>query len=107
MSDIVIRDLFLGFIPIHVLHHAAIEPVYGLALMDELRAHGYAVGPGTVYPMLHSLERSGLLTRDDRLVLGKVRKYYSITDAGQRALANARRGLRELVAEVLGPDTER
>jgi PadR family transcriptional regulator PadR len=96
-----LRDFFLGFVKVHVLHHAAQEPVYGLALLDELRRHGYELGPGTLYPLLHGLEAAGYLTREDRVVGGKVRKYYAITDAGRLTLAEARVKIAELVAEVL------
>jgi PadR family transcriptional regulator, regulatory protein PadR len=96
-----LRDFFLGFVKVHVLHHAAQEPVYGLALLDELRRHGYELGPGTLYPLLHGLEAAGYLTREDRVVGGKVRKYYAITDAGRLALAEARPKIAELVDEVL------
>ena len=96
-----LRDFFLGFVKVHVLHHAAQEPVYGLALLDELRRHGYELGPGTLYPLLHGLEAAGYLTREDRVVGGKVRKYYAITDAGRLALAEARLKIAELVDEVL------
>jgi PadR family transcriptional regulator, regulatory protein PadR len=97
-----LRDFFLGFVKIHVLHHAAQEPVYGLALLDELRRHGYELGPSTLYPLLHGLEAAGYLAREDRVVGGKVRKYYAITDAGRVALAEARVKIAELVDEVLG-----
>src|ERR687894_2823733 len=103
-----IRDFFLGFVKIHVLHHAAQEPVYGLALIDELRRHGYELGPGTLYPLLHGLEAAGYLAREDRVVGGKVRKYYAITDAGLAALAEVKPKIAELVDEVLeghGPTT--
>lgn len=96
-----VRDFFLGFIKIHVLHHAAEEPIYGVAIMDELRRHGYDVGPGTLYPVLHSLATSRYLRRLDRVVNGKVRKYYMITPAGRQALASAKKQIRELVDEVL------
>ena len=96
-----IRDFFLGFIRIHILHHAAKEPVYGLLLIEELRHHGYDVGAGTLYPVLHDLSESGYLKRQDRIVAGRIRKYYSISGAGLRALALARKQIRELVAEVL------
>jgi PadR family transcriptional regulator PadR len=96
-----LRDFFLGFVKIHILHHAASEPVYGVALIDELRRHGYEIGPGTLYPVLHSLEGAGYLTREDRVVHGKVRKYYAITPEGRRALAEARPKIAELVEEVL------
>jgi DNA-binding PadR family transcriptional regulator len=100
-SERLTRDFFLGFIKVHVLHHAAEEPVYGLAMIEELRRHGYELSPGTLYPVLHSLEKDGYLTREDRNVEGKVRKYYSITESGHAALAEARARIRELVDEVL------
>jgi PadR family transcriptional regulator PadR len=96
------RDFFLGFIKVHILHHAAEEPVYGLAMIDELGRHGYSVSPGTLYPLLHGLEATGYLRREDRNVDGKVRKYYAITEDGRAALAEARARIRELVDEVVG-----
>jgi PadR family transcriptional regulator PadR len=96
-----LRDFFLGFIKIHILHHAAREPVFGLALIRELARHGYDVSPGTLYPLLHELERAGYLAREDRVVHGKVRKYYRITPLGAQALEEARVKIAELVTEVL------
>jgi PadR family transcriptional regulator len=96
-----LRHFFLGFIKIHVLHHAAQEPVFGLALIRELARHGYALSPGTLYPILHELERAGYLECDVRVVHGKVRKYYRATPLGEQALAEARTKIRELVTEVL------
>jgi DNA-binding PadR family transcriptional regulator len=101
VNDTILRDFFLGFIKLHVLHHAAQEPVYGLALIEELRRHGYALSPGTLYPLLHNMEAAGYLVRADRVAGGKVRKYYTATEAGQAALDEARQKIRELVAEVL------
>ena len=96
-----LRDFFLGFVKIHILHHAAQEPVYGLALIQELGRHGYELGPGTLYPILHSMEKAGYLSREDRVVGGKVRKYYAITDEGHAALAETREKIAELVHEVV------
>ena len=33
VDDTILRDFFLGFVRIHILNHAAQEPVYGLALI--------------------------------------------------------------------------
>jgi PadR family transcriptional regulator PadR len=96
-----VRDFFLGFIKIHILHHAAHAPIYSVAIIAELRRHGYDLSPGTLYPLLHSLEAAGYLAREERIVGGKVRKYYTLTDAGHRALDEARPRIRELVDEVL------
>ena len=96
-----IHDFLLGFVKVHVLHHAALEPIYGLAMMEELRRHGYELGSGTLYPLLHGMADSGYLARESRVVNGKVRKYYTITDEGRRALREAREKIAELVHEVL------
>ena len=50
MVDGVLRHLYLGFIRLHILYHAAKEPICGVELMEELQHHGYDVGPGTLYP---------------------------------------------------------
>jgi DNA-binding PadR family transcriptional regulator len=96
-----LRDFFLGFIKIHILHHAAEDPVYGLWLIEELARHGYDLSPGTLYPILHGLEESGYLTSEERVVAGKVRRYYTITAEGEAMLERARGQIRELTGEVL------
>jgi DNA-binding PadR family transcriptional regulator len=97
----VVRQFFQGFIKLHILHHAGEEPVYGLALITELRRHGYELSPGTLYPVLHQLETAGYLRRISRVVDGKARKYYALTRRGRRALTDARAQIAELVGEVL------
>lgn len=99
-----LRDFFLGFVKIHVLQHASQAPVYGLSLIGELGRHGYRLGPGSLYPLLHGLEQAGLLARADRMVGGRIRKYYISTEEGERALHEARLKVRELVGEVLEGD---
>lgn len=90
MKDKVLRKLFLGFIQIHILHHAKKEPFFGAWMIEELREHGYNISPGTIYPILHNLESNNLLRKEDRVVAGKVRKYYSITDNGTEILEKAK-----------------
>jgi DNA-binding PadR family transcriptional regulator len=47
------------------------------------------------------MEADGYLSREDRVIGGKVRKYYAITDAGRAALAEARDKIAELTHEVM------
>ncbi len=101
-----LRDFFLGFIKIHVLHHAAQEPIYGVAMIAELARHGYDLSPGTLYPLLHGLEEQGYLARTDQVVEGRVRKYYVITNEGRAALQEAKHKIAELVREVLENEAE-
>ena len=51
------KYLYAGLIRLHVLHHAAKEPIYGLAMMEELGRHGYKISAGTLYPILHGSKR--------------------------------------------------
>jgi PadR family transcriptional regulator, regulatory protein PadR len=94
------RDLFLGFMKLHILHHAGCEAVYGLGLIEELGRHGYRLSPGTLYPILHEMEQEHLLACETRLVKGKVRKYYRLTAIGRTALRDGKRKARELMKEV-------
>lgn len=96
------RKFFLGFIRIHILYHAQTENVYGVQMMDELSKHGYKLSPGTLYPILHSLEREGFLKSQKKNVEGKIRKYYTTTPAGNKILQEALGKLKELTAEVMG-----
>jgi len=105
-SQKVLRDVFLGFMRIHVLHHAAEEPIYGLEMIEELKRHGYVIGPGTLYPLLHALEEAGLLRSSVKLVFGKNRKYYRTTKAGDALLVKLRAQIRELVHEVVDEHDE-
>ena len=101
MADDVLRHLYLGFIRLHVLYHAAKEPICGTELMEELGEHGYEVGPGTIYPMLHQMQQAGLLTAKAEIVGGKRRNNLRATAAGRKLLTEARTKLRELAGEVL------
>ena len=95
------RIFFLGFIKVHILYHASKEPVFGVWLIEELFRHGYKISPGTLYPTLHRMERDGYLKRINKVVNGKVRKYYQITDKGEQMLEQAKHKIRELVNEVI------
>ncbi len=94
------RELYFGLIRIHVLVHAAHEPIFGLAMMEELAHHGYRIGPGTLYPLLHGLERSGLLRSSVKIVAGRKRRVYTIASAGRKALARASLKVDELHEEL-------
>ena len=94
------RELFTGLIRIHVLVHASYEDIFGLAMMDELRHHGYRIGPGTLYPLLHGMERAGLLRSEVKIVQGRKRRVYKITAAGKKAVESAKTKVEELHHEL-------
>lgn len=100
MQNQIIRKLFLGFIQIHILHHAKKEAFFGSWMIEELREHGYDMSPGTLYPILHNLESKGLLEKEEKTVEGKIRKYYKITSIGVEILEEAKRKAIELFKEI-------
>ena len=100
MDNKVLRKLFLGFIQIHILHHAKEEAIYGSWMLEELHEHGYEISAGTLYPILHNMERDHLLNKEDVNVNGKIRKYYRITERGDNVLQEARAKAYELFKEI-------
>jgi DNA-binding PadR family transcriptional regulator len=94
------QDMYIGLVRLHVLHHAAQEPIFGQGMIQELGRHGYRLGPGTMYPLLHSLERRGWLKSQLVLVDGRRRKCYAATQLGKAALQEASDHVRELFDEI-------
>ena len=58
------------------------------------------LSPGTLYPILHNLEKDGYLISEKQLVNGKFRKYYHATALGKKALAEAIVKVNELLVEI-------
>jgi len=87
---------------IHILHHASEQEVYGQWIIEELAHHGYRLSAGTLYPMLHSLERKGYLRSREKRIGRTARRLYRTTPQGRAALEEAKEKLRELVGEVIG-----
>lgn len=66
--------------------------MYGYEIATVLAARSedvFALGQGTLYPMLYSLEKKGLICPDDSVkqaVGGRKRIYYRLTPKGREAL---------------------
>jgi DNA-binding PadR family transcriptional regulator len=95
------RDLYSGLIRLHVLHHAVEEPVFGLGMIEELARHGYRISPGSLYPLLHGLEKKGYLRSTERRNGKSLRRIYRATPLGRRALAAAKEEVLELLSELM------
>ena len=95
------RDLYSGLIRLHVLHHAVKEPIFGLGMIEELARHGYRVSPGSLYPLLHGLEKKGYLRSKNQRNGKSLRKVYRATPLGRKALTAANKKVRELFRELI------
>ena len=91
MTDKYERQMKKGVLDMLVLRLLKSEPKYGYQIIQELKEKSeetFLLKDGTLYPILYRLE-------DDKLVVSKwseaegkqvPRKYYEITEAGQKAL---------------------
>jgi DNA-binding PadR family transcriptional regulator len=94
------RDLYAGLIRLHILHHAAEGPIFGLEMAEELARHGYRISPGTLYPLLHGLEKKGYLRSAEVRKGQSIRKVYRATPLGKKALKATRIKVGELFGEL-------
>ena len=98
------KDIYSGLIRIHLLHHACEEGTFGLGIIRELQHHGYRIGPGTIYPLLHGMEERGLLRSSFAWIDRRRRKVYYGTRAGKKMLEEAKEKVRELANEIFEND---
>jgi DNA-binding PadR family transcriptional regulator len=81
------QELLAGFVRLHILHHAVKGDVYGQWVIEELARHGYRLSPGTLYPMLHTMERKGYLRSRQKRTGRSVRRLYQATPLGRKGPA--------------------
>jgi transcriptional regulator len=97
-------DLVQGTLDALILQTLALEPLHGLAVAQRLRTRSgdvLGVSRGSLYPALHKLEQQGLLRAEWRIAeSGKRAKYYSLTRAGRRHLAQEQREWERLSAAI-------
>jgi DNA-binding PadR family transcriptional regulator len=93
-------ELYSGLVPLHVLYHSCEGPIFGFEMIQELQRHGYNLSAGTMYPLLHGMERKGLLRSHSKSDGRRTRRFYRATPAGRQALAEAKLRVRELFAEL-------
>ena len=95
------REILLSLWRIHILHHAAKTPIVGQWMLKELQQHGYEVSPGTLYPMLHRMEKLGWLeSHCESENNPKARRFFVATELGKNVIALATEQLSELQHET-------
>ena len=84
------RSVLPGGTAMLVLALLKARKMYGYEIIEELEKRSnqvFQLKEGTLYPILHSLEKEKLVTaRDQETPSGRKRRYYHITAAGLQAL---------------------
>jgi PadR family transcriptional regulator, regulatory protein PadR len=84
-------DFVQGTLDVLLLKILALEPLHGWAVSQRLKAvsgNVLQVSEGSLYPALHKLEVGGWITAEWKSTENNRRaKFYSLTRAGRKALA--------------------
>ena len=83
------KSLVSGSTSMLILRLLEEKDMYGYEMIDTLRKRSqnvFELKAGTLYPLLHNLEEKHFLVSYEEEVLGKRRKYYSVTKEGKKHL---------------------
>ncbi len=103
-------ELLKGTNSLLVLSVLEKEEMYGYIIVRTIAGLSedyFQMNEGTLYPILHSLEKEGYLTSSWKTITdgGRKRRYYKITDKGLKCLASYKKEWKEhssAVSKVLG-----
>ncbi len=97
-------DLVQGTLDLLLLKILALEPLNGWAIGQRLKQVSgdiLQVSDGSLYPALHKLEQQGWIESEWKLSETNRRaKYYSLTRAGRKALADEAENWERLAAAI-------
>ncbi|MTI65851.1 MAG: PadR family transcriptional regulator [Firmicutes bacterium] len=85
------KSLLTGSTTMLILKLLEDKDMYGYKMIEELAKRSddtFSLKAGTLYPLLHTLEKQGMLSSYEKNTdSARVRKYYSITKKGKGMLA--------------------
>ena len=98
------KDISKGSVTLMVLSVLEKNDLYGYQMIRYLEGLSYGVfqfNEGTLYPVLHALEKDGMVTSYWNAVEdSRMRKYYHITDKGLKQLCDSKKEWEEYVGAV-------
>lgn len=96
-------ELVKGSTELLVLSLLRGRTLHGYDIIKEIRARSdghLRVGEGSLYPLLHRLEREGLVSAEWGGAQGRDRRYYSLSGKGEAALDERQAAWRQHVLAV-------
>jgi PadR family transcriptional regulator PadR len=99
-------DLVQGTLDLLILKVIALEPMHGWAIAQRIRQMSggvLLVGQSALYPALHKLERHGWIKAEwKKSDTNRRAKYYALTRAGRKAVADETANWERLSAAISG-----
>ena len=83
------KGLMAGSSSMLVLSLLKKEDMYGYQMIEQLAKRSgdvFEMGEGTLYPILHAMEKSGYVSSYRQAINGRERKYYHLTERGRKQL---------------------
>lgn len=99
------KSLVSGSMTMLLLKLLEKKDMYGYEMIEALREKSnnvFELKAGTLYPLLHTMEGKGMINAYEQEVGGKIRKYYSLTGEGKKALKNKQKEWEEYEQGVRG-----
>jgi DNA-binding PadR family transcriptional regulator len=82
------NKLMKGLLDLIVLQFLNNQPMHGYQIITKIRKnYGVYFGPSTIYPLLNSLEKKGLVNSEWNMNFDRPRKMYSLTNNGKSMLS--------------------
>ena len=88
------RSVLTGSTTMLVLKLLENKDMYGYEMIEQLGKRSqniFSLKAGTLYPLLHGLEKKGMVQSYDHEAWGRTRKYYKLTNDGRRLLVEKRK----------------
>jgi transcriptional regulator len=97
-------ELLKGTLDLLILRTLELRPLHGVGIAERIRQvtnETFAVGPGSLFPALHRLEQEGWIRGAwGQTEQGRRARYYELTAAGRRTLAEKKRDWSRTVLAV-------
>ncbi len=94
-----------GLLDLIILQFVSTQPMHGYQIIIKIRKNfGVYFGPSTVYPLLSTLEKKGLVKSEWNMSTERPRKVYSLTSNGQDMLNFTEESL-NLICRKIGTQT--
>lgn len=97
------KTLISGSVTMLLLKLLSEKDMYGYEMIATLRERSnnvFELKAGSLYPLLHNMEEKDLVVSFEKEVLGKIRKYYSLTKEGKKALKHKEEEWKEYTQAV-------
>lgn len=97
------KSLISGSVTMLLLKLLDERDMYGYEMIATLRERSqnvFELKAGSLYPLLHGLEDKNVVTSYEKEVIGKTRKYYSLTKEGRNLLDHKEKEWKEYAKAV-------